>query len=78
METRIVNKYTTCPGQRVRIINREDTDNYITYSEVSHITEEIDHDGNRYIVLHHMPIGETSTFNMANWKVAISAFRVLW
>lgn len=74
---RIVNKYTTCPGQRVRIINKQDTDNFTTYSLVKHITEEIDHDGNRYIVLHHEGL-ETSTFNMAEWKVAISAFVPLW
>ena len=74
---RIVNKYSTCPGQRVRIINRNDTDEYVTYSLVKYITEEIDHDGNRFIVLHHED-AETSTFNMADWKVAISAFVPLW
>ena len=74
---RIVNKYTPCSGQRVRIINKYDVDEYMTYSLVMTITEEINHDGNRYIVLHHMG-GETSTFNMAEWKVAISAFVPLW
>lgn len=77
MERRIVNKYSTCPGQRVRIINRADTDEYITYSQVKSVLEEVDHDGNRFIVLRHEN-AETSTFNMAEWKVAISAFVPLW
>ena len=74
---RIVNKFSTVPGQRVRMINKQDLDEYVTYSLVSYITEEIDHDGNRFIVLHHEG-AETSTFNMAEWKVAVSAFVQLW
>lgn len=74
---RIIRTHTLCDGQRVRIINKYNVDEYMTYSLVMTITEEIDHDGNRYTVLHHVG-GETSTFNMAEWKVAISAFVALW
>lgn len=69
--------YIPCPGQQVRIVNKYDMDDYQTYSLVTHITEEVDHDGNRYIVLHHEGF-ETSTFNMAKWEVAISTFVPLW
>ena len=74
---RIVNKYTTCPGQRVWVINRKNPDESQTYTAVRHLTEEIDPDGNRFAVLHH-DRGETSTFNLAEWKIAISCFIPMW
>lgn len=58
---------------RIRIQRRDDNSNYATYSAVTHITKEWDHDKTWYFVLHHES-GETSTFSTKDWKILRETF----
>ena len=64
-------------GHRIRVVNRRDPDMYITYSAVTHVTEEIDEEASRFYVLH-IDTEEAATFSADEWELQIETFIPLW
>lgn len=61
-------------GRRIRIQERADETNYITYSAVESITKEWDIDTHTGYYVLHMDNGETASYNKKEWEILREEF----